>query len=119
MNLLTRLEYLTAPSREVSDELLLSWGWTKDPPHARGINLWAATSGEIVFADDRPHPTASIDDALLGKPDGCNMDHQYIHSKGTWLVDIWFSFQPKSAYAYNASLPLALCIAIVKARGGV
>lgn len=123
--LLQRLESLTGPDREVSDLVLLSWGWTR-PNDSPLEGAWFNPDGYCVMP--APHPTASIDDALLGVPEGMKWvtgspHRSQIDSNGPNAA-VWPQEQsdPDEYDHFDGDHDdpaIALCIAIVKARGGV
>lgn len=68
-NLLSRLQGLTAPDREVGREVLLAFGWRKTcVGHFYGpLYHWSPPGGGTGFRDDdfyRHDPTASLDAAV-------------------------------------------------------
>ena len=97
-------------NRELSDQVLVAFGWTYGIRPLDGAKYWwKPPVGD--YPNDIPDPTQSIDDALALMPKGCK-----------WTLDdenrclVWPVRQPRS-FGDSASTPaLAICIAILKAK---
>lgn len=67
-DLISRLEALTAPSRELDEEIALANGWTRIPHSSGHVSGWCCPDGQICA--NAPHFTSSIDAALTLVPKG-------------------------------------------------
>lgn len=75
-DLLTDLRAAKEGSRELSDQVLLAWGWTTTKVGMLAITgggggedtVWVSPTGALT--QHRPSPTESVDDALAGVPEG-------------------------------------------------
>ena len=61
---------LTAPSREVADDVLLCLGWTRQPAQRQGYWYWTNPTGYTNYNGRRPNVLASMDDAISQLPSG-------------------------------------------------
>lgn len=116
-DLIERLSTAEKGSRELSDEVLEAFGWTDRfpgmaPPNAEpddeGLNDWG-----------RPSPTESVDDVLALVPEGWTRD--LCACPETGVVARIYSGPVRTDSAgeptgFARTLPLAVCIAILRAR---
>lgn len=129
--LLQRLESLTAPSREVDAEIALSIpGFCAPTAHYDAKDdclVWHEYHEHGLpgahLSQELPRFTASIDAALLGKPDGfywrMTMGRELPDAALNSVVLRKHDSAEIFAQAEHDTPAIALCIAIVKARGGV
>ena len=109
---ITKIEAATAPSWELDEKIARAAGWKKHD------EVWYMPGsymlGQSGFA---PKFTSSIDRAMLLVPEGWNIiSMDQVLSDGFWGVDI-ASIEAKSAiYSQHKILPIAICIAALKAR---
>lgn len=122
-SLLSRLEALTEPSREIDAEVALANGWRKNP----GGLCWLQPDGRLY--DFPPRYTASIDAALKlalpfdGKGRGLWIKlNEFAGSHGSgkscWHAEL-YGIDNEQEFKYWGMHPLpavALLIAIMKAR---
>lgn len=113
MTLLSRLQS-GPPSRELSDEVLISWGWhTEQEPAPHYGTVWVDPNGNGCPPGYWPSPTESVDDALAGVPEGYDIDIKSARHRAGWRVNVW---QPDgTVFSADAPTPaLAICAAIEK-----
>ncbi len=130
MNLLAKLEAATEGSRELDAEIIMEicddaiigpWPCGESEPvvfHAQAIG--------IVDKSPVPAYTTSIDAALTLVPEGwallrINQYHETSNPAWGWGVEMRYYTNPEIGLAIGesrASLPLAICIASLRAREG-
>ncbi len=118
-DLLTALTDATEGSRELSDRMLLSWGW--EPPKLDDIStdyypFWVFNR-QTWTNGLQPDPSRNLQDALDGVPEGWQWDVRHAEFPQTRPTAFCWPSGQRSGHANAANTPaLALCIAIEKAR---
>jgi hypothetical protein len=111
MTLVERLEVLTEPDRHTADEVLLACEWTQNRVTVDGPLRWYSPNEESPCFElgDQPNPLESLDAALTLVPEenGSN--------KAGFLQAAMF--QRHVGDIPDWKIPIALCIAVLKARG--
>ena len=134
-DLIERLEKAKEGSRELSNEVLVAFGYRWRTSDEGGILLpdncvLVDPGGKQVVTSHCPSPTESVDDALGFVPAICGGDPWFAieRQNGPKGERVWASCAPSSspaAMGYDASIkngswattaPLALCAAILRAR---
>lgn len=117
-SLIAKLESATEGSRELSDEVLLVFGWKFSARFG-----WRNTVGDNVWDDDRPSPSESLDDCLGMVPEGwawsVSCSKEYGVSAGISPKaprDEWVHSDMGGVDSLASTAPLALLIAICRAR---
>lgn len=125
--IIARLERATGPDRELDKAILEAIGWRRDK-EACGIaaasEIWVSPDGEYYDAvidpfKVFPHPTASLDSALMLFPQEWRLEHIGEQlSGGRWDCELhWREYsQELSIVATGATGSLAVCVASLKAR---
>ena len=114
MTLITRLEALTGPSREVDEEIAKTTGWTAVPwefEGARGV-AWYASGPEAY--KECPHFTGSIDAAMTLMP--ASLKNTILLQTSSPAKAGFGRDGKKFTYFEGVTAPIALCIAALKAR---
>lgn len=123
-SLITRLEALAGPDRELGNEILLECGWSQreDGDGPDRITIWIAPDGGEFFDGEQLNPTRSIDAARSICKDAMVVQASEIGADGlpmVWLVTDT-STSPVIDYIGIAStIELAWCIAALKAREAI
>ena len=115
--LISDLEAATEGSRDLSDRVLLACGWVfaLGHPAIMSESYWQApeVNERILILGEQPSPTESIDDAVALVPEGKrlalesdpNADGVNCHAAISQMF-----------FGHALTLPLALCIAVLKVR---
>lgn len=104
--LIERLEKATGPDRELDGEIALLLD-----PDTRRVNPGRWVGNEV------PAYTSSVDDALTLIPQGWRVGSIVEGAIGPWFVSLWDnSVRHLAARSEAPTLPLALCIAALRAR---
>ena len=113
-SLITRLEALTGPSREVDAEIAKAAGWSFDTEF---LTLkWTSPNGEISRAAP-PQFTGSIDAALTLMP--ATLKNTVLLQTSSPAKAGFGRDGKKFTYLEGATAPIALCIAALKAREAI
>ena len=124
-DLITRLKSATEGSRELSDDVLRAWGWTRRlwnyPRQLDKEWCWFEPECTAEPVTERPDPSRSVDDAIAGVPGGmiwrCGGPPRHWCIIGRPSPKGSFHNAGGKYVSCNAPTPaLALCIAIEKAR---
>lgn len=121
--LIKALEEAKAGSRELSDEVLMAFGWRKTHRawnDARGRAMqpypaWVTPDGvEQGYYFSANSPTESVDDALALVPEGYDEEIKRARHRRGWFVALW---RPERiGHVADAATPaLALCAAVLRA----
>lgn len=134
--LIERLEKETGTNADLGREVLLACGWRKTCIGRFMGELWhwSSPDARVSFNDDdfyRHNPTRSLDTAMLLVPEGGVVRLQTMH-EGVVGGHAWISASTSPFLSFHdineasispvtnrRALPLALCIAAVKARARV
>lgn len=114
-DIISRLEALTGPSRELGDEVLRAYGWTTPTgggwPNDR---FWSQPNGQTYGGvGERPDPTASVDAALALLPDD-SWEWNLAWNSGFGFAEVG---DPTLHMEGEHKTPaIALCIASLRAR---
>lgn len=114
MTLITRLEELAGPDREVDAEIANATSWTAVPwefEGARGV-AWYASGPEAY--KECPHFTGSIDAALTLMP--ATLKNTVLLQTSSPAKAGFGRDGKKFTYFEGVTAPIALCIAALKAR---
>ena len=122
-----RVEAVGAGSRELDAEIALALGWNQiaNPTMAGGlIGRWYAPDGKMTGHDGPPRWTQSIDAALkLISPDWwleIKGPRKYLNIPSPvpnyWSVQIATWNHESDVMGWGKTIPLAICIAALKAR---
>lgn len=112
-SLLSRLQSLTGPDREIDAEIALAFGWTHTKLPRDGRAYWrkpGVTDWWDRVSNGPPRYTASIDAALMLLPDETPWQMQ-TSPNGSFNAYVWDV--PGES---NATPAIALCIAFEKAK---
>lgn len=124
--LIARLEAATGPDRELDAAIALAVGYTTYPDGYGDGNEWIDPQGNhlpraVRMGAQPPKFTASIDAALTLVPDGCLWgagDEDCTGRPWAWCLPPGRSWDDADN-SYAATPALAICIAVLKARGDV
>ncbi len=113
-DLIAELEAAPEGSRELSDKVLLAIGWIGQSAASQQAGIliphWKSPDGRDVPSGLRPSPTESLDAALTLVPEGYGFA-MYAVSGGQYEATV-----QSGGSCIKPSLPLALCIASLRAR---
>ena len=116
-SLLSRLQALTEPSREIDAEIALANGWYIGKTTNDGV--WFNPDGQIH--DEPPHYTKSIDAVVILVPPeltwSCGFDDPFYQAAPEPFARVANrKFVPQAWYGKAATPAIALLIAITKAK---
>jgi len=115
--LITQLENLKGPSREVDAEIAKAMGWksfTWEFAGRCGLTWYAPLNS--VGRPQPPNYTGSIDAALTLVPEGCEIELTNMYGVARAAVGLNYKDGPFYGDCETGGLPIALCIAALKAR---
>ena len=118
VKLISRAEDATEPSRDLDAEIALALGWTFTKMKGDKYPYWRKP--EVTDYWDRselPLFTKSIDVALTALPaDRRIASMEEIFHDGSWISGAVSGDPPYLIYGKHKILPIAICIAALKAR---
>lgn len=121
IDLIQDLEKAETGSRELSDRMLLAFGWANKTIEDMPYIYWINPSGQQIgrFHFDRPSPTESVDDALALVSEGLRV-HEFQQGDDDrwrcWIVAKHGSGGNSGRSEFGSTSAVTVCIAILKAK---